>query len=261
MLSYVTIYFDDQPRAGRAIDVWIPSQKPVRDHVLFFVHGGGWRNGRRDDMHAIMHGFYQEGYICVSVDYRLAPENVPAQLSDVREGMTLADNYLKGKGLSRPFVIYGSSAGGHLALLAGLAAPGACGDSFQGAAIPVKGIVASCAPLRFEPWEDIFPGSWSAIQEAVGASYERHPEKYRVLSPEIYAHIDSPRLFFLLGECEHMFPNAQAIALVERLREQGGMAEYRIYPAAEHGFFYALTRNSQRAAFRDILSFLEGVPK
>jgi len=48
-------------------------------------------------------------------------------------------------------------------------------------------------------------------------------------------------------------------ASLEKLIPPNNPALSADYPAAEHGFFYALTRNSQRGAFQDILIFLEAL--
>ena len=52
------------------MDIFIP-EKVTRDIALFFVHGGGWKAGSRNDFHNIMREFNAEGYICASTDYRL----------------------------------------------------------------------------------------------------------------------------------------------------------------------------------------------
>lgn len=254
--SYQTIYFDTPPQSGRAIDIWIPQHAAIQPQTLFFIHGGGWRNGHREKMHALMYAFFEKGYPCVSVDYRLGTTPAFDQVSDIREGMALADQTLREHGIRNPFVLYGSSAGAHLALLAGLAPQGACGDTFTGETPSVSGIVSSCGPVTFEPWEDIFPPIWTSMQDVAGTPYADCPELYRRLSPEHYTSAGSPPLFFLLGECEHMFPNALTIALAERLKHEGGRVDYRIYPAAEHGFFYSTERRSQQMAFDDMLQFL-----
>lgn len=253
---YATIHFDAPPKAGRAIDIWIPA-KFTRPVALFFVHGGGWKLGHREQMYGIMRGFFEEGYPCVSVCYQTGNATIADQLSDVRHGMALAGARLADHGFDGPFVLYGSSAGGHLALLAGLAAPGVCGDSFSGKSPAVAGIVASCAPVTLEPWEEIFPDSLRCIRNAVGVAYEEDPVIYRTLSPATYASPASPPMLFLLGACEHMFPNEHALDLVRRLRTTGHPSISRVYPNAEHGFFYDLTRKAQRAAFSDVLDFLK----
>lgn len=255
--SYTSIYYDTPPIKERVLDIWVPEAGPSHPQTLVFVHGGGWRAGHREEMHALMWGFFEEGYVCVSLDYRLDGVTVPIQLGDVREGLALADAHLRGRGIAQPVVLYGSSAGGHLALLAGLAPRGACGEVFDGEMPTVFAIVSSCAPVTFEPWEEIFPGSRESFCKAAGVSYEENPGQHRRLSPEKYMTADSPPVLFLLGECEHMFPNALTIAAASRLQALGVPAEYQVYPAAEHGFFYSFERESQKQAFRDVLAFLE----
>lgn len=257
--SYTSIYFDSPPIKERAADIWIPNELPLRPRTLVFVHGGGWQAGHREQMHTVMWGFLEKGYVCVSLDYRLGGVTVPVQLADVREGMALADAHLREQGIAQPVVLYGSSAGGHLALLAGLAPCGACGDAFEGKTPAVAGIVSSCAPVTFVPWDEIFPGSRESFSRAAGVTYEENPEQHEKISPEQYISADSPPVFFLLGECEHMFPNALTIALASRLQALGVPAEYRVYPAAEHGFFYSFERKSQQQAFRDMLAFVDGL--
>jgi acetyl esterase/lipase len=259
MFSYPTTFFDDPPQAGRAIDLWIP-EHPTKSQALYFVHGGGWRMGHREQMHAIMYGFYQQGYPCVSVCYRLKDATIATQLEDVRLGLALADRKLSEKGFSGDWVVYGSSAGAHLALLAGLAAPGACGETVPESSPRIAGIIASSAPTHFEPWDNMFPEGWSCIERAVGIPYEDNPEIYKTLSPVTHATAQSPPLMFLLGECEHMFPNKHSMDLVERLSADGHSSRYFVYDQAEHGFFYALTRPAQKKAFQDVLTFLNELP-
>ncbi len=259
MFEYTTLCPDTPPTPGRAIDLWLPRivSRPV---ALCLIHGGGWRQGHREQMQPLMSAFLAEGYPCLSADYRTAAGTTAfTQLADLRTLLALGYRTLEKAGFTGPLVLYGSSAGGHLALLAGLAAPGACGEPSSSPSPPLAGVVACCAPVVFEPWPEIFPGSWASMQDAAGAPYEDAPERYRLLSPQTHAGPGSPPLCFLLGECEHMFPNALTEALARRLRSQGVAVECHTYPMAEHGFFYSLERPCQKAAFADMLGFLNRV--
>lgn len=173
--------------------------------------------------------------------------------------MAIAQAALAAAGLPTALVLYGSSAGGHLALLAGVAEPGACGEKLPEKAPEIAGVIASCAPVTFMPWEDIFPGIWSSMQRAVGTPYEEAPELYRTYSPETHAKDEGAPLLFLLGECEHFFPNEITEAFAQRLSRAGRRAVTRRYRRAEHGFFYDIKRSSQKAALHDCLAFLESL--
>lgn len=252
---YTSIAFDDQPVPGRAIDIFQPAG-PLRRVALFLVHGGGWRQGSRANYQALMSAFRLQGYICASTDYRLEGVDIQTQIADIRLGYSLFRQELAG----RPVVVLGGSAGGHLAALLALAAPGACGepvDGLVGSWVQPVGAILSSAPATFEPWADIFPHIWTSMQSIVGRPWETDPEAYRRVSPIRHIGSPPPPVLLLDGGNEHMFPREQAEDFAARLRAAGGWAERHEYPTAEHGFFYDVIRRPQAAAFAESLRFLE----
>jgi acetyl esterase/lipase len=259
---FTSLYFDDTVVPGRAMDMFEPAQ-PREATALFFVHGGGWRGGTRTIWHPIMRAFNAEGFACAAVDYRLAGVHIAEQLADVRQGFDIFLGWLQTRGLPLRVAVIGSSAGAHLAALLALAEPGECGDEVaacgyslrQPETRPVAAILQS-APFTFEPWEDIFPGSWAAMQDIVGVPYERDPEAYRRVSPLRYAARAGSQFLVLDAANEHMFPLAFSGEFVAAVRAGGGQAEARVYANAEHGFFYDVTRRPQAQAFQDTLAFL-----
>lgn len=270
MFEFTSLYFDTPPQKQRIIDFWIPRQAPdsppLRPVALFFVHGGGWRGGHRQDMHRLMHTFVEQGYPCAALCYHLEGATIADQLADIRVGLAHFSVRLQKHGLSQRVVLYGSSAGGHLALLTGLAHPGACGEeilpetSAALAALELAGIVASCAPTTFEPWPDIFPAIWGNMERAAGIPHAQDPELYKRLSPRHHFSPKAPPMLFIMGEFEHIFPNAHTLEWAQELRTLGHRAETHIYPMAEHGFFYDTTRRAQQMAYADLLRFLESLP-
>ncbi|PRC60832.1 esterase, partial [Mycobacterium sp. ITM-2017-0098] len=64
------------------------------------------------------------GWICVSIDYRVSPRNTwPDHIVDVKRALAWIKEHIAEYGGDRNFVaIAGTSAGGHLAALAGLTA-------------------------------------------------------------------------------------------------------------------------------------------
>lgn len=255
MFFYTSAYFDDPPQQGRTIDFWMhpPASQPLS---LFFVHGGGWRHGHREDMHPIMQAFYQKGFRAASVNYRLNGVTIAEQLSDVRHGLALFHDQLKLVEDSPRIVLFGGSAGAHLALLAALAEPGACGDGARRERISVEGVIASSAPVTFEPWDEILPSIARSMEVAAGSSYSQNPKRFRDLSPLSHLGADAPALLFLLAEREHMFPNELTLEFVQNAASLGVHAEAIRYLKAEHGFFYDVQRPCQIQAFADCLRFL-----
>ncbi|HET6858811.1 MAG TPA: alpha/beta fold hydrolase, partial [Streptomyces sp.] len=113
------------------LDLWLPEADRTRPlPLVLFVHGGAWRRGRRDDMglrtrHWAPGPFARiaaAGFAVACVDYRLSGEAAfPAPLDDLRAALrwlTLRSAEL-GVDTGRT-VVWGESAGGHLASLLAL---------------------------------------------------------------------------------------------------------------------------------------------
>lgn len=111
-----------------ALDLYVGPQSRA---VCGFLHGGGWRIGSRHDgpgpvgpeSRRFFEHMAERGLAVASIDYRLSSEAVyPAQLDDV----VAACRFLAESGAAfgidrRPLVLWGVSAGAHLAGLCALA--------------------------------------------------------------------------------------------------------------------------------------------
>jgi len=263
MKSYKSYFLDDHPSA-RAFDVFEPETVSHRI-VLFFIHGGGWWSGSRSGEHALMWEFSKRGYLCASTDYRLIPEGVGAaltaldQLSDVRDTYTAFLELAREKQIEPLPVLFGSSAGAHLASLMATTQPGECGEpvTAQAAWMRPAAAVLQSAPFSFEPWPEIFPPILSRIQNAVGALYVDAPERYKALSLNHHIRPDNPPLLFLEGACEHIFPAQRNAEIVQQHNAWGIPSQWHIFETAEHGFFYDVTRKPQQEAFQVMCRFLD----
>lgn len=110
------------------LDLWLPEntgQGAVP--LVLFVHGGAWRRGRRDDLgiltrHWVPGPFARiaaAGMAVACVDYRLSGEaHFPAPLEDLRAALRWLRLRSPELGLDTDrTVLWGESAGGHLASL------------------------------------------------------------------------------------------------------------------------------------------------
>jgi len=109
------------------LDIYL-SKDTKNAPVLLWFHGGGLLQGRRDSMAPHMRKAVQQyGLAVISADYRLAPQvGVAEILEDVKDCIYYIRTDLQGQldqkdavDVSR-LAVSGSSAGGYLALLAGL---------------------------------------------------------------------------------------------------------------------------------------------
>lgn len=91
--------------------------------VLVYVHGGGWQAGDKARVHDKPAHFTAQGYVFVSLDYRLLPEvPVETQLQDIDAALGwIAAHIGDFGGDAGNLHLMGHSAGAHLASMTGLA--------------------------------------------------------------------------------------------------------------------------------------------
>lgn len=203
-----------------ALDWYLPDD-PVA--TIVYVHGGGWRRGSR--RRELLDGLYERitdaGYAVATVDYRLSGEaTFPAPLEDLRAAIEFVR--------SGPVYLWGESAGGHLALLAGL-------DGMS----TVDGVVAwfPVTDLLGLP-ADLGVASEPDSREAglLGVTPESAPELARAASPLTYAHQDAPPVLLVHGDSDELVPSAQSVRLADALRTVGAPVDLEIVPGAGHGW-------------------------
>jgi len=119
-LSVETLTYTDTPREI-VLDLFRPKAiaKPLA--LVIWIHGGGWATGTRANAEQAR-WLACNGYAVASIDYRLSDEaQFPAQIHDVKAAI----RFLRANATTHQldvnrFVAFGSSAGGHLAALAGV---------------------------------------------------------------------------------------------------------------------------------------------
>tara|TARA_B100001123_G_scaffold369672_1_gene431486 strand:+ start:546 stop:1487 length:942 start_codon:yes stop_codon:yes gene_type:complete len=107
-------------------DVYRPADKKMRP-VLVWIHGGALINGSRHGVPGRLRKLAtKEGYVLVSIDYRLAPQvKIQEIISDLRDALQWIRE--KGPDLFQAdpsrLVVVGGSAGGYLTMMAGTLKP------------------------------------------------------------------------------------------------------------------------------------------
>lgn len=265
--SFQSYFLDEPIMTERVIDIFEPVANEEKT-AIFFIHGGGWKAGNRKDYHKIMKSYADRGFRTASADYRLAGVNIFDQIADVRHAYDSFVSYLKEKGKPVNILVFGASAGAHLAALLALAAPGECGEplevggrKYENEWVRPDGVALQSTPVTFIPWEEMYPHIWTSMQQIVGASYESSPELYKKVSPANYVDKDNPPVFFMEAENEQMFPRRMTLHMVDMLISKGVKSRCKVYRNVEHGFFYDLTRKRQEEAFIDIIDFIRTIQK
>lgn len=242
-LHRASVRYGDHP--SQLLDVWRPKELPVEPApVMIFVPGGAWiHGGRRLQGYALMSSLAQQGWVCLSVNYRVSPHNRwPAHITDVKTAIAWARANVDRFGGDRNFVaIAGCSAGGHLSALAGLTPndPEMQSDLPEGSDTSVDAVVGIYGRYDWEdrstPERDRFVDFLERV--VVKRKIDRHPEIFRKASPIAQIHPDAPPFLVVHGSGDSVIPVAQARSFVERLRAASrSVVSYIELPGAGHGF-------------------------
>ena len=260
--QFSSYYLDSPLQIGRVFDVFDADENaPERKCAFFFVHGGGWRHGsRQGGTHILMDELARRGYTSASTDYRLNAPDAFAQISDIRESLDCFIDLLLANGKKPEIIIWGESAGAHLASLTAYALPGELGEDISKLKHPeirpVKAVLQA-TPYDFLHFEGMMPQFWATMQNIAGAPYEKDPERFERLSLKNYIRRDNPQTFFMEAEYEHLFDPRLNKTIAEKHRSMGINTQWKIYERIEHGFLHDLKRKMQLQAFEDMCLFAE----
>jgi acetyl esterase/lipase len=233
------------PLPSQLLDVWRPKRLPVEPApVLLFVPGGAWVHGSRMlQGYALMSHLAELGYVCLSIDYRVAPHNPwPAHITDVKTAIAWARANVDKFGGDRDFVaIAGTSAGGHLAALAGLTINDAelqC-ELPEGSDTSVDAVIGIYGRYDWEDRSTVERVRFVDFLERVVVKHRiaKHPEIFRKASPIARVHPEAPPFLVIHGSGDSVIPVAQARAFVDELRSVSrSVVSYAELPGAGHGF-------------------------
>ncbi|MGW7433459.1 alpha/beta hydrolase fold domain-containing protein [Streptomyces sp. NPDC054861] len=242
----------------RLLDVLVPAGEGPFPAVVW-IHGGGWLDGDRRyppptvPADLLRGSVLSAGLALVSVDYRHSLEApFPAQLHDVKAAIRYVRRFADAFGIDPDrMAVWGESAGGHLAALAGLVGPGSpdaealegahgvgSGDTGVRAIVDWYGVSDLVAlaghPLPGLPPGTDFPDPYDAL---LGGTEAERPALARAASPVTYADGPTPPPFLLVhGTRDGLVPFSQSEALAKALTAAGGEATLRPVDGADHIF-------------------------
>ena len=115
------IPYVDHPASRQNFDLYLPAKGDKPFPLIFWIHGGAWMIGFKDWDNVKY--LVRHGYAIASIDYRMSADaKFPAQIQDCNTALNFILAHATNYGIDpRQFVVGGGSAGGHLALLLGLA--------------------------------------------------------------------------------------------------------------------------------------------
>ena len=238
-----SVRYGDSPT--QLLDVWRPKELPNHPApVLLFVPGGAWVHGGRIlQGYALLSHLAEMGWVCLSIDYRVAPNHRwPQHMSDVKAAIAWARANVDKFGGDRDFIaISGTSAGGHLAALAGLTPndPELQEHLPEGSDTSVDAVVGIYGRYDWEDRSTVERVRFVDFLErvVVKRKIDRHPEIFRKASPIARTRADAPPFLVIHGSADTIIPVQQARDFAEKLRGVSrASVGYVELPGAGHGF-------------------------
>ena len=214
---------------GKSLQLDVYKQKGLTEKapLLVFIHGGGWRSGKRQDYLVYLLDYAQKGYVTATVSYRLKKEGIyPAAVEDVMDAVDFLfrNGETFGYDTSRVALI-GGSAGAHLAMLAGYGWENPQRHKVK-AVVDIYGPVDMTTP---------YAQTQFMVTDFIGHPYTEKPELYWEASPAKYLSKDIPPTLILQGTSDNLLPPSQSDTLQVRLDRLGVSNEYHRLPLWPHG--------------------------
>jgi acetyl esterase/lipase len=245
------------------VDFYLPIgvEKPIP--VIVWLHGGGWRIGDRKLGPDFRERFAERGFAMVSIEYRLSGEAIfPAQIHDVKAAIRWLRSVANEYGLDSGNIgLWGSSAGGHLAALAGTTGEGILEDFELGCAefsSDVQAVVDGYGPTDFlqmdayshkeiavsvDPESDLLhtPRNHVAMDspesQLLGAPIQTVPDRVREANPITYISHGAPPFLIMHGLSDAAVAAHQSELLYEALIAKGNEATLCLIDGLGHAFF------------------------
>ena len=273
------LYTHDEPAGG-----------PARPLVIW-VHGGGWdrgdsrTSGAFADFPAVLASLAARGYVVASVNYRLAGEaRFPAALRDVKSAIRFLRLNAVRYGINPDKVIlWGGSAGGHLAALAAAT----CGDpAFEPEASTGRLPRSAAEAAKPLPVSDCVQGAviWYGPFDLVAFAKSAKPgsEQAATLrsltnflgcdpascgaagSPVTHISASTPPMLLIHGSADKTVPARQSAIMAAELKNAGVRVETMVIPDVDHGLIGStqeMTRDANLQALHRSYDFMDSLAK
>jgi acetyl esterase/lipase len=209
--------------------------------AIICIHGGGFRAGSRQGYDGLCIRLAEQGYVAVTVSYRLAPKYpFPAAVHDVKAAVRwLRANARKYHIDPDRIGATGGSAGGHLAQFLGVTADV---KQFEGTGgNPEQSSRVACVVNVYGPSD--FTKSYGKSVDAaqvlplfLGGNLETARHQHIVASPISWVTPSAAPTLCLHGTEDKYVAHEQAVWLVDRLKSVDVEAELVTLQGAGHGF-------------------------
>jgi acetyl esterase/lipase len=260
-LEYVTAYRDirfSNESDRLLLDIFMP--KKENPPLIVYIHGGGWAEGSKYECPA--GGIAEYGFAVACINYRLSTEaKFPAQIEDIRAAtLWLRENSETYGYDSEKFGVWGHSAGGHLAALAGTS--GENDTRFQAAAdwsgpADFTSVEEIAVDLNASDIQYYVVDEKTAIAYLLGGAISEKSALAMEADPITHVTSDDPPFMIVHGENDGTVNVSRSRALYHALEEAGVDVTYIEVENEGHHFTILEKDGSHGEEFVETMRFFK----
>lgn len=247
------------------LDLYLPKNRTNPTATLVLFHGGGWVDGQKERNVLFLLPYLSRGWSAVNVEYRTGHQSLaPAAVEDCRCALRWLTYRARDYSLDpTKFVLTGTSAGGHLALITGMlpartvfdhqcAIEG--GERWATAAVPEPRVAAIVNWFGIGDVADLLngPNARNYAREWFG-SVVNSEQLAKQLSPVNYVRSGLPPIITIHGEHDDVAPYSHAVRLHALLDKAGVPNQLVTIRGRKHGGFSREEHLESYAAIREFL--------
>lgn len=236
------------------LDLFSPSRVAASPRpVVIWIHGGAFALGTRQIQPAFLQDadffavLVRAGFVVASIDYRLSGEaQWPAQLHDVRAAVRWIRSRAEQLSIDpESIAVWGESAGGHLASMAGVLGASERADEPEGLPLPrVAAVVDWYGPTDFAAMDAQAPPDSAMAHDApdspesrlLGTPVPQAADQVADADPSRHAGSDAPPFLIRHGRKDRLVPFGQSELLADALLAAGADVTFLPVDAADHVF-------------------------
>jgi acetyl esterase/lipase len=247
------------------LDLYLPKNRSAPNSTLILFHGGGWVDGQKERNVFYLLPYLSMGWAVINVEYRTARSSpAPAAVEDCRCALRWVTYHAKEYNLdSSKFVLTGTSAGGHLALITGMLpdhsifdrqCPTDAGTRWKEGTEPVLKVAAIVNWFGITDVAELTdgPNAKHYAMEWFGSMSNR-AELAREVSPINYVRAGLPPIITIHGDEDDVVPYSQAVRLHAALDKAKVPNQLVTIHGRKHGGFNRQELVSSYAAIREFL--------
>jgi acetyl esterase/lipase len=239
------------------VDFYLPPNTGKQTAIVINIHGGGWNHGIKESQTGFS-TFFKVGFAVANIEYRLTGQaTAPAAVEDTRCALIYIIRNAKALNVDvNKIVIMGGSAGGHLALMAGLLANNPLFDKncIGTEKIKVAAIIDKYGITDVWDWAYGKNSTSKSAKNWLG-NFAKDSSFAASVSPIHYISKNSPPIFIVHGDADPTVPYQQSINLHEKLLALNVKTEFVTVVGGLHGKFEKEKNNEiNKAIIKFIMS-------